>query len=86
MIAGIDGPKKADALFVQGIVLAIAAMVLGAMLTNIGKGAGDLARPLFEVFAWAPPALLVAGVVVASRGMWMHWRLHHDPVALYESR
>lgn len=33
--------KKADALFVQGIALAIAAMVLGAMLANIGKGAGD---------------------------------------------
>lgn len=76
--------KKADALFVHGIVVAVAALVFGNMLANIGKGAGDIARPLFEVFAWAPLLLCLVGAGLATRGLWTHWRLHDDPVALYE--
>jgi hypothetical protein len=76
--------KKADALFVQGIVVAIAALMLGNMLANIGKGAGDIARPLFEVFAWAPLLLFLVGAGLLARSLWTHRRLHDDPVALYE--
>lgn len=78
--------KKADALFVQGVVVAITSLVIGNMLANVGKGAGDIARPLFEVFAWAPLLLLLVGAGLIARGLWMHWRLHDDPVALYETR
>ena len=76
--------KRADALVAQGIVVAIAAMVLGNMIANIGKGAGDSARPFFEVFAWAPLLLFLVGLAVVGRGLRMHWRLHDDPLALYE--
>lgn len=75
--------KKADALFVQGIVLAIAAIVLATMLANIGKGVGDL-QPVVNAFALAPRLLALLAALLMGRGVWIHWRLHHDPVALYE--
>ena len=75
--------KKADALIAQGIVVAIAALVLVNMLANIGEGAGGL-RAMFEVLAWAPLLLFLVGIAVVGRGLRMHWRLHDDPVALYQ--
>lgn len=76
--------RKADLIFVQGIVIAIAAAVLGTTLANIGNGAGDFVQPFINVFALAPRLLLVLSAVLMGRGVWIHWRLHADPIALYE--
>lgn len=76
--------KKADALFVQGVVVAVAALMIGNVLANIGKSAGGIVRPVFEVFAWAPLLLFLVGAALLARSLWTHWRLYDDPVALYD--
>jgi hypothetical protein len=78
--------RKATARMWQGVVVAFVEMMVSGLFAKIGNEAGSLVRPIFEVFAWAPIGLFAIAVALMASGAWTVWRLHVNPVALYEGR
>lgn len=78
--------RSANSRVWQGAVVALAGMMLSGLIAKLGNAAGSLARPFFEVFAWAPIGLFVVALALMASGAWTVWRLHTDPLALYEGR
>lgn len=78
--------RKAEVQIWRATAMAVVGAIAGGVIANIGRGAPDTIRPIFQTIALAPLSFIAVAVAICLGAGWTMWRLHRDPIALYEER